>query len=350
VLAEVDADENREILIPVFDEGAGTLHLRIFEADGTTAPGDGALLPTSEGGSWLRMSRPVMAGQASTGDLRLEMLGLFDNDLAGDQTRWRLGRAGWLSPDQPFAETLPSFLVSATTSQGVLRLDKALMATPLAWDYMGSTVCEAIHLAGFAWQEILYGQTSIPGSVLGLFQPDQTSRSLEGRRPVARGGSNDPLGSSLAQVLVPIDDDLHYHVQVHDSTVHMVPVRTAHQTGRFWPSARADQRNTAAYPITENLTPATGMQVSGGGFTVFPNPGSGVFQFRWKGDSSEEETRVEIFDLRGHLVARLRSNPASETISWDGSDVRGRGAAAGTYLAVARRNKLRSVVRFVLTR
>ncbi len=350
VLADVDADGDREILLPVFDENDGTLRLRIFEADGTASVGDGALLPTSGGGSWLRMSWPLMAGRTSTGDLRLEMVGLFDNEMSGANSRWGMASTGWLSTNQPFVEILPSFQVAATTSQGFLRLDQALMAPPLAWDFKGGPGSEVVIQAGFRWQEILYGLTSIPGSTLGWFYLDPTSRPLEGRQPQILGGSEDPLGTSVAGILLPISEDLHYQVQILDDRVNLVPMRTAHQISTFWPSARGDQRNTAAYPVFEDLTPVTGVQQLSGGLSVYPNPGSGQFQFRWKGDGAEGDIRLEIFDVRGRLVVRLESASPDGNFSWDGNDASGRGAAAGNYLAVARRKGQRSVARIVLTR
>lgn len=350
VLADVDDDGHREILLPIFDEDAGSLRVRIFEADGTTAVGDDTLLPTGEGGSWLRMSWPLMAGRSSTGDLRLEMVGLFDNAMTGVDARWGMARTGWNSANLPFASTLSGFQVAATTSQGFLRLDKTLMATPLAWDFKGGPGSEVVLLAGFAWQEILYGLTSIPGSTMGWFVSDPTGRPLEGRQPLARGGGSDALGTSVASVLVPIEDDLHFQVQIFDSTVHMVPMRVSHDISTFWPSARADQRNTAAYPIGENLTPIADVSHISSTLSVYPNPGSGQFQFSWQGGGPEGETSLHIYDLRGHLVARLRSSIADGSLSWDGRDGLGRAAAAGTYLAVARRHDQRSVARIVLTR
>ena len=154
----------------------------------------------------------------------------------------------------------------------------------------------------------------------------------------------------MASILVPINDDLHFQIQILDKSVHIAPLRTAHNISAFWPSARCDQRNTASYPVIENLTPVPGNHHLSGEISVYPNPGHGNFQFSWKGDPEEGETRLDIFDLRGHLVVRLRSNSTNGNLSWDGRDALGRGAAAGTYLAVARRQNQRSVARIVLTR
>ncbi len=350
VLADVDDDGHREILLPVHDEIAGTLRVRIFNADGTTAFGDGTLLPTPEGGNWWHMSSPLMAGMANTGDLRLELMGLVDNEMTGVNTRWGLARAGWNATNQAFAETLPSFQVAATTNQGFLRMDQILMDSPLAWDFQGGPGSDVVMLAGFRWQEILFGLTTLPGSTMGSFLAHPSGRSLEGKQPVDLGGAGDLLGTSAASVLVPISDDLHYHIQIFDSTVHVVPTYVSHQISNFWPSARADQRNSAAYPVGENLTSAPRIATQLGRMTAFPNPGSGQFQFRWQDDDGQGEIELDIFDLRGHLVVQLQSHPTDGSLSWDGKDALGRGAAAGTYLAVARRQDQRSVARIVLTR
>ncbi len=350
VLADIDADGDREILLPVFDEGAGTLVLRIFEADGTPVAGDGSVLPTAGSGSWLDISWPLMAGSAFSGDLRLEMAGIFKNDLNGDAARWSMASTGWLARNQTFSREISSFRVSGTTSEGVLRLDQSIMAPPLAWDFQGGPGSEITILGGFRWQEILYGLTSIPGSCLGVFKSDETERPLESIQPLALGGSEHITGTSVASVLVPIDDDLHYQVQIVDSTAHIVPVRTRFQVSSLWPSARADQLNTGSYPVGIDITPVPVQPISAGKISVYPNPGPGCFQFSWNGDSSSGETTVAIFDLRGRLVTSLRSSPTGDNLTWNGRDARGRGAAAGTYMAVARRNGQRSVARFVLTR
>jgi len=138
VLADVDEDGDREILVPVFDEDAGTLRLRIFESNGSISEGDGTLLPCSDGGSWMKMSRAVVAGTVASRDLRIEMIGLFDNDLTGHQSRWGMARAGWLASNQSFTESLPSFQVAATTNQGYLSLDQAQVWPSLPW------VCQGI--------------------------------------------------------------------------------------------------------------------------------------------------------------------------------------------------------------
>ncbi len=350
VLADIDADGDREILLPVFDKPSGSLFLRLFEANGTTANYDGLALPAPEGGSWLEVSWPVLAGWRAGGDLRIELAGLYSNNLSGAETRWGLGRAGWYTGGSLISGVMPSLKLGTTTNQGFLQLDRALLAPPLAWDFRDGYGSEVFLLAAVHWREILFGLTSFPGSSLGWFSTEPVGNILDDRHPLALGGIADPAGTSVAGVLAPISGDLYLQVQIRDSVVHFLPVRTAHQFAPNWPSARADQRNSGSYPVLEDLTPAAGYSLVVSELIVFPNPGRGRFQFAWKGETEGVDSAIEIYDLRGRLVSRLAPDPAKGGAFWDGKDTRGQQAAAGTYLAVAHRQGKKSVTRLVLTK
>ncbi len=351
VLADTNGDGHREILLPVHDSSTGLLRIRIFNADGTVASGDGTLLPSPQGGKWLQLAWPLMAGRVSTGDLRLEIMGLVDNGLVGLNGRWNLARTGWLATtNQSFSAIMPGFEVATTTTQGFLQLDKAIWTPPLAWNFQDGSGSDVAILAGFRWQEILYGQTSIPGSALGWFRPKIFGRPLESRQPVALGGIADPLGSSLAAVLVPISDDLFYQVQIYDNDVHLMPMHTGNDYTAIWPAARYDQRNSAAYPVTEDLSPVPVGSPTAGSLSVYPNPGPGRFHFRLKGGPDDADFRVDVFDLRGHRIVQLKPDPVKGELTWDGRDASGRASAAGAYLAVASWQGKTSVTRVVLTR
>ncbi len=350
VLADADGDGNREILLPVYDSASHLMRIRIFNFDGTTAVGDGNLLPVPNGGSWLQMATPLMAGRRSSGNLRLEIMGLVDNNFSGVDHRWNLARSGWNAvSNQPFGEIIPGFEVTTTTTQGFLELDKAYLAAPLAWDYLVGFGSEVSLLASFSWREIIYGQTAILGSTLGWFQPSQVNRPLENTQVLAPGGASDLFGSSVASVLSYINEDLFYQVQIHDDTVSLMPMHTGNSYTTIWPSARFDQRNSAAYPVVESLSPVDEGIAVPGSLTVFPNPGPGRFHFRLNGNVATTLVQLDIFDLRGRRVAKLSSDDFNGEILWDGKDLRGQAAAAGTYLAVARWDDRQSVTRVVLT-
>jgi Subtilase family len=350
VLADIDNDGDREILLPVFDQDTGIMRLRLFESNGTTANYDGTFLPAPEGGSWLEMSWPLMAGLASTGDLRLELVGLYSNNLTGDETRWGLGRSGWFAGGSPISESMPSLKMVTTTSQSSLQMEEALMAPPLAWDFQDGLSSEVMFVGAFQWREILYGLTSLPGSSLGWFTTRSSGHPLDDKQPMSLGGVSESEVSSVAGVLVPISGDLFLKVQIRDNVVHFLPLRSANRGGSSWTSARADQRNSGAYPLVEDLSPVAAFSPVSGDLTVYPNPGPGRFQFAWKGEQTDIQSDIDIFDLRGRLVTTIRPNPNKSGTSWDGRDVMGRKAAAGTYLAVASRRGQQSVVRVVLTR
>ncbi len=350
ILADTDADGDREILLPVFEENSGTLSLRVFEADGTPGTGDGSLLPPPDAGIWTRVSDPVMAGSHYSGDLRLEMMGLSDNLQSGVDSAWQMSRVGWFANNMTFAEPVPGFSVHSTNTQGVLQLDQQLMSAPIAWNYQGGPGSEISIIAGFRWREILYGQTAIGGSTSGCFLDSHVDRPLESKFPLGTGGSAQSLVVSAALGMTHLEGDRHYKIQVVGKEMLAMPVEASHHSLSSWPLARFDQKNTGAYPAVENLSSAGNPLVQNGHLQAFPNPSAGRFNFSLQGAETGTRLKVDVYDLRGRKVASLTPSPESGNSVWDGQDQQGRAAAAGTYLAVARWQNGQSVTRVVLAR
>jgi len=347
VLVDLDGDQNLDIVLPTHDGPTGALRVRLLDGDGNLLSGDGTVLPPAEGARWLEVTDPVVAGRAADGDLRVEMAGLVDNGFSGVQAGQHLARAGWLATGAAFSERMPHLDIEASTNEGFLENQRSLLCTPLAWDFRDGPGSEIAVLGALRWQEIIFGQTAVDGSTTGWFLDDPGPRVLPFRPPAAPGGSEEATPISLAAGLVPLGDDAYKLVQVRDVRLNLLPMRPRREVGHFWPLARCDQRNSGAYPVGEDLSPVVVAAPSR--LAVYPNPGPGRFHFRWAGAADETAGRLTVYDLRGRRVTEVRSDAEGRWV-WDGRDRQGRQAAAGAYLAVARRGGRQATVRILLTR
>ncbi len=115
-------------------------------------------------------------------------------------------------------------------------------------------------------------------------------------------------------------------------------------------AARADGRNSGAYPLPKPVSAVAVTGVGRRGLVVYPNPGGGQFHFRVTGDVRAAKLRLEIYDLRGRRLKVVEEASESGTIGWDGSGRRGNRLAAGTYLAIVRGAGEPLTTRVVLTR
>jgi len=349
VLCDLDGNGLHEIIVMVLDQGTGVLTARVLNGDGSAGPGDGTVIAAVGGGAWLEISAPTVAGRYGTGDLRVSIMGLTDNGLSGDAARWSFGLGSLLATGTPRTETWSGLSLRATTTQGVLLLDKAILAPPVTWDYIGGTGTDEAGLVGVQWHEILYGLTSVPGSAVGLLQTAAGASPLAGREPVSTGGSAAVMPTSLGILLVPLSDGVHYRVQAVDDLVNLVPVRDGSGFAVPWTAARADQRNSGAYPLGGLVADAPETRVAATGLQVYPNPGRGRFNFRLTGEPTVAHD-LAIYDLRGRLVRRMTVGAGEKSIGWDGRDTQGRQAAAGTYLVTVGRGAERFTTRLMLTR
>ena len=350
VLCDLDEDGLHEIILPDLDQATGILRFFVLTGSGEAGPGNGSVVPAPSGGNWLMISSPVVAGRYGTGDLRVSVSGLVDNGLAGSSARWSLGLGCLQVPGIPVSETLPGLEVRATTSQGVLNLQNALLPTPLAWDFLGGTGTEVATIIGLDWTELLYGLTAIHGSEAAWILPTRMQRPLEGRIPLRPGGSSGSGLTAAGGLLIQLDSEVFLQVRVLDDILGLLPVPKGHGLAPCWSSARADQRNSAAYPLRTVLTPVPGNPVVSGRLAVYPNPGSGRFRFLLEPGEGRMPGEIRVFDLRGRLVRALASAAGEGLPVWDGLDGNGRRVAAGTYLAQANLKGMRFTTRFVVTR
>ena len=205
-------------------------------------------------------------------------------------------------------------------------------------------------ILGIEWTELLYGLTTIDGSGAGRYHPTWAGRPLEGRVPLRPGGSRGMGLTAAGNLLVSLDGGVFLQAQTLDNIVNIIPGLDGHGLAPRWGSARADHRNTGAYPLRTTLTSAPLQPVVRQQLEVFPNPGSGQFQFRLGSGDAALPVQIQIYDLRGRHIRSFAAAPGDLSTSWDGLDSRGRKVAAGSYLAIARQGNLESKSRFVVTR
>ncbi len=349
VLCDLDRDGLHEVIVSSLDPATGRVLFHVRHGNGEPGPGDQMSLDSPIGGPWLQTSAPMVAGFYGGGDLRVSVMGLGSNGVTGVGAGWTLGRASLLTGGQVQVVDVPGFEVQATTSQGVLTLQQAIFPTPLAFDYLGGSGAEESMVFSIEWSELLYGLTAIDGAASGRFQPTRSGRPLESRVSLRQGGASGVSLASAGQVMVPLDTGIDLQVLGTNNQLWINPVLAGYQASPGWRSARSDQRNSGAYPLAQELTavPPLSSQVSR--LTAYPNPGAGHFNFRLKG-GDPQGAEVRIYDLRGRQVQVLRQGAAKALPGWDGTDVRGRQVAAGTYLAVMKQGPQRFTTRLVVTR
>jgi hypothetical protein len=350
ILCDLDEDGLHEVIIPDLDTGTGNLRFHVLAGNGQPGPGHGSLVPAPAGGRWLKISEALVAGRYGVGDLRVSVSGLMNNGLTGAEAGLSFGLASLQATGQVQAQLLPGLNIHATTSQGVLTLQTALLPNPLAWDFLGGTGNEEGTLFSLEWTELLYGLTAIKGSAAGWFFPSVVNRPMEGRVPVNPGGERGTGLASCGSLLVDLDSGVFLRIQTLDNVVNIVPVLDGANLAPLWASARSDQRNSGAYPLRTFVAPVPAGGPSFSALSVYPNPGAGRFHFRLGSDPIGQPVAVGIYDLRGRHVRSVTLAAGEGTATWDGLDSRGRQVAAGTYLAIARRGGHQTTTRFVVTR
>ena len=351
VLCDLDEDGLHEIIIPDLDPAGGTIRVHVLRGDGQPGPGDGEQVAPPGGGRWFAVSDAAVVGRYGTGDLRVSFLGLVDNGLEGARNRWRAATCALTTQGSVWSELLAGLEVRATTAQGVLDLQHARLATPTAWDFLGGTGTEPAFMFDLRWSEILYGLTDIPGSSAGWLQPTMSGRPLAGTIPLRLGGAGGQALTVFSSVHVPLGEGISLRGQLVDDRMNLWPVSAGHSSSQPWFSERADQRNSGAYPLPQDMSPVVeAPSLPFSDLSVFPNPGRGRFRFSLGTQEGQDAFRIQVYDLRGRRIRDLNYDPAAKSWGWDGRDQQGRRVAAGTYFAVARQGHRQLSARFVLTR
>lgn len=349
-MCDLNGDGFHEIVQPALDAVTGQLTMRVLDGQGLPGAGNGAVVPSPAGGGWVKISPAVVAGSFGSTDLSVAVTGLADNGLFGDQAEWVLGQGTLAADGLTGSASLPGIRVKAAASQGILTVDNMLLPSPLAWNFQGSGGTEIHSLVSFNWSEVLLGLNSLSGAFSGWVGPGNAERPLVERLALIPGGpTGEDIPSSGALLLVS-DNDAPLRVDILENRIRILPVPEINDAVTPWVSARANGRNSGAHPIGQIVSAVRLPAAGGGQLVVYPNPGSGQFQFRVSGFSPSEGLGLEIFDLRGRRVRELKFVAGQEMVRWDGTDRQGRPLAAGTYLAVTRRNGPPLVTRVVLTR
>jgi hypothetical protein len=349
VLCDLDRDGLHEVIVSSLDPATGRVVFHVRRGNGEPGPGDQMSVDSPIGGPWVQTSAPMVAGFYGGGDLRVSVMGLGGNGVTGVGAGWTLGRASLLADGQAQVVDVPGFEVRATTSQGVLTLQQAILPTPLAFDFLGGSGAEESMVFSIEWSELLYGLTAIDGAASGRFQPTRSARPLESRVSLRQGGASGVSLASAGQVLVSLDTGIDLQVLAANNQLWINPILAGYQASPGWPAARSDHRNSGAYPLAQELTAVPALSPQASRLTAYPNPGPGHFNFRLQG-GEPQGAEVRIYDLRGRQVQVLRQGVAKALPGWDGTDSRGRKVAAGTYLAVMKQGPQRLTTRLVVTR
>ena len=349
VLADLDDDGLHEIYVP-FLASPEILRLRVLMGDGQPGPGDDVQLLPPGGGGWLAVSRPAIAGSVLGGDLRLVVAGVGNNGLTGQEASMFLGRAGLRSGGVPFLALLRDFQVDASTSQGYLDLLGAIIPPPIAWKRLGELNSDPAFLASLRWQEIIYGVTSIPGSLTAQFSPLVGGPPMSAREPLGPGGrAGDPVASAGVMVL-PLGDGIHCLVEIINDELGIRSLTAGQEVSPIWSTARADGRNSGAAPLSSDVTSAAVQPHAQFYLQVKPNPGADRFVFRLAGSRPCQDSSLDIFDLRGRRVRQLMIPAGGQAQSWDGRNGRGQRVGAGVYLVRVRQGAMSAVTRVMVTR
>jgi hypothetical protein len=344
VLLDLDGDGGLEIIMPVWNEAAGTLRVRVLRGDGVPDARDNTEMLAPDGGSWWKVTEALVTGRS--GAPRWTVLGLVEAPLDGDRTRWLMAEAT-LGSGGGAVTARPVLAVESQTTQGQLQQLHAVLAPPLSWDPDGAGLAQAGLLMALEWQELLYGVTTIPGASTGWFLAGADPFPQAAYQPLERGGPAQVRHGRAGGALVETAGGALVRAHVFDDRLTMHPMHPAAGGAAVWQSARHDGRNSGAKTTGPAVSAASAAPAPGAALRIYPNPGAGRIHFRLDAPRALGRTSVEIFDLRGRRVRRLGG--AGGTLVWDGRGGDGRRLAAGTYLAVARRGHVRQVQRLVLT-
>lgn len=345
LLVDLDEDLDHEIALPAL-EPDGTLRIHLRQGDGAPAAGDGTVLQLAGDGQWLAVSDAIVTGRYGTGELGLTMAGVVANGAGGDEAAWSCGTATLHGGGGSSSHAFASFGVRATTTQGQLLVDRALLPTPLAWNQSGGAGTEPDVLLNLEWAEVLYGLTSMPGALAGWYRP--AAAGLPVWDPIIRGGPSSAGFGRIEIALLDAGEGVLLRAHALDARLHVMPVIADEAGAAAWPVARGDGRNSGAYVLAGSVAPVGRGVTRSTRLAVFPNPGSGRFGFRIDGAAVPGPVVVDVVDLRGRRVQRLAGDAAS--LRWDGRTAAGGPAAAGTYFAILHTADGTHTSRFVLTR
>jgi hypothetical protein len=339
VLVDLDLDGLHEVVVPVLQGLPASVVFRVLAGNGQPGPGDGAAVSGPTGGGWQGVSWPAVGGRPGTGELHIGLFGLLGNGQTGAAAVWNLGEARLGLDGQGFSRVVPGLHVRGTTGQGELVRDALRLAPPLAWNHRGGWGTDLAPLVHLAWHELLYGLSSVPGQTTAWYLDTGDDDPLAVRRPVATGGEAAGPVPAVGATILRVNADLLLRLDAANRTATITPVADLYASDPLWATARADGRNSGAYPLVTGAAAAPAGVVAGVELWVQPNPGADRFSFRLDGAGrAGAEAGFEVYDLRGRRVAAVVADAGqgSWRAAWDGRDGDGRPLPAGTYLVRAR--------------
>ncbi len=349
VLLDLDDDGDHEIIQVHFDETSGILQYHIFNGQGEYFFENPVTVPAPDGGKWLKVSNPVVAGRYGAGNLRVVVTGLTDNQLPGSQKKWHLYNAAVNFENNVVIYPLTNFEVDAISNEGDLSLNNSIFATPLTNDINCSGGGDPMALLAISWVEDLYGLTAMPGAFTGRIVEKSDTMTMEARRPLDVVAHLE-IPSYLAAAQAPLVPGIQLEVTAIDDQLRLIAWPLDNFGAPVWLQERCDKLNSGAYPLRDEIVSVPEYHAAQDKLLVYPNPGGGEFKFSWPGDKSEGNLNVRIFDLKGRHLRTLSAEGSSGLVGWDGCDENGRPLGAGVYLAVGKILHRTAISRVVLMR
>lgn len=353
VLVDLDRDGLHEVVVPVLQGSPAAVAFRVLDGNGLPGAGNGVVVPGPTGGAWQGISWPAVGGRPDSGELHVGLFGLLDNGQPGAAAAWNLGEARLGLDGAGFARVVPGLHVRGTTGQGELVRDVLHLAPPLAWNHRGGWGTDLAPLVHLSWHELLYGLSSVPGQTTAWYLDTGDDDPLAVRRPVTAGGEAALPVPGVGATVLRVSSDLLLRLDVANRTASITPVADLYASDPLWASARADGRNSGAYPLVTGATAAPLPAVDHPELTVRPNPGTGRFAFHLNvGVPGAPDAAFEVFDLRGRRVAVIAADggQAGWAAAWDGRDGDGHPVPAGTYLVRPRAGGPQAAARVTVVR
>ncbi len=335
VLLDRNGDGLYEIVVPLWSGSGDPLRLRIYNGDGTPMADDGIVLNAPSGGNWLFVAPPAVGGGYGLGGVNLDFIGLMDNGATGVDALWQLGRVTLTAAGVSTGEIMSGIQIQASTDQSTLVLNQNLWSTPLEYISGQGSGNQPEVLLSLHWQDLLYGLSTMPGSVTGWFQTGIDADPLAMRQTLDLGGVYAVPWNHLGSLLIQ-NGGRTSRVQILDDQVAVQPLANNSLAAPYWLSARADGRNTGAASLRAVTSAVARPAPNEGPLLVFPNPGGDRIFFSLKAGQPDEEAVLEIFDLRGRRLLTRTLPLGDKGWFWDGRNSHGQRLPTGLYFASVR--------------
>jgi hypothetical protein len=351
VLVDFDGDGLHVIVVPLHDESSGMVVYRVFRGDGTVAAQDGAVAQAPDGGRWIGLSDPAVAGSHTAGSLRIVSSGIVTHGSFGDEVYWTMATPQLHAAGSVQVVDLPGFRVHVTTPAGSLHVRWDRLLAPLAWDQRPAGGTEVDCFVSLGWEEDISGVPNLKGSLSAWYRPAAMTSALSDRTGLWNGGAQTVIPGVSSSALFPAAGGGWVRVTCQDRQVIAQDTQALPGGAAAWHGARADSRNSGAFPLADGAsTDVAGSTLSLPRLTLWPNPGSAAIHVQWTG-LRHGPALLQVYDVRGRLVRRLTLDAVADgQLVWNGRDERDRPVAAGSYLLVLHHAGGKLTGRAVVTR